>query len=187
MRDTCMPVALQRTGRRSLNRISLFKDLARTGFHTSITTTYSVDGAFYDGSLHHRLRSYGCDNNILMADANMLQRAIAQTPDSFARAGSAYALLPISVPGAFHPKVSIRLGSDAGCVIIGSANATAAGWGRNREIVGQIEWWRKRDDEDANASRQLIRKAFDYVAPWLKDAGLEAMKRKLDQIGRAHV
>lgn len=167
-----------------MNRISLFKDLARTGFHTSITTTYSVDTAFYDGSLHHRLRSYGCDNNILMADANMLQRAIAQTPESFARAGSAYALLPISVPGAFHPKVSIRLGSDAGCVIIGSANATAAGWGRNREIVGQIEWWRKRDDEDANASRQLIRKAFDYVAPWLKDAGLEAMKRKLDLIER---
>ena len=61
-----------------MNRISLFKDLARTGFHTSITTTYSVDAAFYDGSLHHRLRSYGCDNNILMADANMLQRAIAQ-------------------------------------------------------------------------------------------------------------
>ena len=167
-----------------MNRISLFKDLARTGFHTSITTTYSVDAAFYDGSLHHRLRSYGCDNNILMADANMLQRAIAQTPESFAQAGSAYALLPISVPGAFHPKVSIRLGSDAGCLIIGSANATAAGWGRNREIVGQIEWWRKRDDEDANASRQLIRKAFDYVAPWLKDAGLEAMKRKLDLIER---
>src|SRR3546814_8610976 len=45
---------------------------------------------------------------------SMLQRAIAQTPESFARAGSAYALLPISVPGAFHPKVSIRLGSDAG-------------------------------------------------------------------------
>src|SRR3546814_20019315 len=94
-----------------------------------------------------------------MADANMLQRAIAQTPESFARAGSAYALLPISVPGAFHPKVSIRLGSDAGCVIIGSANATAAGWGRNREIVGQIEWWRKRDDGDANASPPQIGRA----------------------------
>src|SRR3546814_11038507 len=92
---------------------------------------------------------------------------------------------PFRAPGACHPKVSIRWGSDAGGVISGSANATAAGCGRNREIVGQIEWWRKRDDEDANASRQLIRKAFDYVAPWLKDAGLEAMKRKLALIERA--
>lgn len=167
-----------------MNRISLFKDLARTGFHTSITTTYSVDAAFYDGSLHHRLRSYGCDNNILMADASMLQRAIAETPESFARAGSAYAVLPISVSGAFHPKVSIRLGSDAGCVVIGSANATAAGWGRNREIVGQFEWWRKRADDDATANRQLIRKAFDYVLPWLQEAGLDAVKRKLDLIER---
>jgi hypothetical protein len=83
-----------------LNSISLFKDLARTGFHTSIVTTYSVDAAFYDGSLHHRLRVYGSDNNILMADANMLQRAISETPESFGRAGTAYALLPISVPGA---------------------------------------------------------------------------------------
>jgi hypothetical protein len=167
-----------------LNSISLFKDLARTGFHTSIVTTYSVDAAFYDGSLHHRLRAYGSDNNILMADANMLQRAITETPESFGRAGTAYALLPISVPGAFHPKISIRLGSDAGCVVVGSANATAAGWGRNREIVGRFEWWRKRSDGDEDANRQLIRKAFDYVSKWLGDAGLEAVKRKLDLIER---
>lgn len=167
-----------------MNSISLFKDLARTGFHTSIVTTYSVDAAFYDGSLHHRLRAYGSDNNILMADANMLQRAIAETPESFDRAGTAYALLPISVAGAFHPKISIRLGSDAGCVVVGSANATAAGWGRNREIVGQFEWWRKRSHGDENANRQLIRKAFDYVSKWLREAGLEAVKRKLDLIER---
>lgn len=167
-----------------MNSISLFKDLARTGFHTSIVTTYSVDAAFYDGSLHHRLRAYGSDNNILMADANMLQRAIAETPESFGRAGTAYALLPIAVAGAFHPKITIRLGSDAGCVVVGSANATAAGWGRNREIVAQFEWWRKRSDGDENANRQLIRKAFDYVSKWLLEAGLEAIKRKLDLIER---
>ncbi|OYW94322.1 MAG: hypothetical protein B7Z23_03760, partial [Pseudomonadales bacterium 32-61-5] len=167
-----------------MNSISLFKDLARTGFHTSIVTTYSVDAAFYDGSLHHRLRVYGSDNNILMADANMLQRAISETPESFGRAGTAYALLPISVPGAFHPKISVRLGSDAGCVIVGSANATAAGWGRNREIVGQFEWWRKRNDGEENANRQLIRKAFDYLSKWLQEAGLETVKRKLDLIDR---
>lgn len=167
-----------------MNNISLFKDLARTGFHTSIITTYSVDAAFYDSSLHHRLRTYGSDNNILMTDASMLQRAIKETPESFGRAGTAYALVPISVPGAFHPKLSIRLGSDAGSVIVGSANATAAGWGRNREVVGQFEWWRKRSDGDEQANRRLIRKAFDYVASWLEETGLEAVKRKLDLIKR---
>ncbi len=167
-----------------MNSISLFKDLARTGFHTSIITTYSVDAAFYDGSLHHRLRAYGSENNILMADANMLQRAINETPESFARAGVAYALVPVTVPGAFHPKISLRLGSDAGCLIVGSANATAAGWGRNREIVGQFEWWRKRSDGEEIANHKLIRKAFDYVSSWLADTGLDAVRRKLDLVGR---
>lgn len=167
-----------------MNSISLFKDFARTGFHTSIVTTYSVDAAFYDGSLHHRLRVYGSENNILMADANMLQRAINETPESFARAGVAYALVPVTVPGAFHPKISLRLGSDAGCLIIGSANATAAGWGRNREIVGQFEWWRKRSDGEEIANHKLIRKAFDYVSSWLADAELDAVRRKLELVGR---
>lgn len=167
-----------------MNPISLFKDLARTGFHTSIITTYSVDAAFYDGSLHHRLRAYGSENNILMADANMLQRAINETPESFARAGVAYALVPVAVPGAFHPKISLRLGSDAGCLIVGSANATAAGWGRNREIVGRFDWWRKRSDGEEIANHKLIRKAFDYVSSWLADTGLDAVRRKLDLVGR---
>jgi len=167
-----------------LNSKSLFKELARTGFHSSILTTYSVDAAFYDGSLNHRLRAYGCDNNILLADGGMLQRSIAETPDSFTQAGRAYAVVPVSLSGAYHPKINLRLGSDAGCLIVGSANATAAGWGRNREVFGQFEWWRKRVDGDETAHQQLIRKAYDYVSGWLRDAGLESIKRKLDVIER---
>lgn len=167
-----------------MNSKSLFKELAKTGFHSSILTTYSVDAAFYDGSLHHRLRAYGCDNNSFLADDGMLQRAIAETPDSFTHAGRAYALVPVKVSGAFHPKINLRLGSDSGCLIVGSANATAAGWGRNREVFGQFEWWRKRADGDEAVHHQLIRKAYDYVSGWLREAGLESIKRKLDVIER---
>jgi hypothetical protein len=167
-----------------LNSRSLFKELAKTGFHSSILTTYSVDAAFYDGSIHHRLRAYGCDNNILLADGGMLQRAIAETPASFTQAGRAYALVPVNLSGAFHPKINLRLGSDSGCLLVGSANATAAGWGRNREVFGQFEWWRKRADGDEAVHHQLIRKAYDYVSGWLQEAGLESIKRKLDVIER---
>lgn len=90
----------------------------------------------------------------------------------------------IAVPGAFHPKMSVRLDSDAGCVIVGSAYATAAGWGRNREIVSQFEWWRRRSDGEETANRQLIRKAFDYLSKWLREADLETIKRTLDLIER---
>ena len=167
-----------------MNSKSLFKELAKTGFHSSILTTYSVDAAFYDGSLHHRLRTHGCDNNVLLADGGMLQRAIAETPDSFTQAGRAYALVPVDLAGAFHTKINLRLGSDSGCLIVGSANATAAGWGRNREVFGQFEWWRKRSDGDEAVHHQLIRKAYNYVSAWLEEAGLESINRKLDVIER---
>ncbi|MGQ0589827.1 MAG: hypothetical protein ACT4N8_09895 [Sphingosinicella sp.] len=167
-----------------MNRINLFKDLARTGFHTSIVTTYSVDAAFYDGSLFRRLRTYGCENNILMADARMLQRAVEATPESFARAGSGYAAVPIAVEACFHPKIHIRLGTDSASLIVGSANATAAGWGRNREIVSSFEWWRRRDDADEAVVRRLVRKAYDYAASRLSAIGTAAIEHKLRLIER---
>ena len=62
---------------------SLFKDLARSGWHSFVMTTYSVDPAFYDGSIEYRLRTYGCENNILMTDTVMLKQALNATPEAF--------------------------------------------------------------------------------------------------------
>lgn len=171
-------------GGRSLNRISLFKDLARPGFHTSIITTFSVDAAFYDGSLFQRLRTYGCENTILLADKRMLDRAIVETPESFARAGVGYAVLPVATGDCFHPKLHIRLGADGGSLMVGSANATAAGWGGNREIVTSFEWWSRRKHADNAAVQSLVRKAYDFVLPWIEQAGLVSLDRKVELINR---
>jgi hypothetical protein len=167
-----------------LNSISLFKDLARTGFHTSIVTTYSVDAAFYDGSVFQRLRTYGCENTILLADKRMLDRAIDETPESFARGGVGYAVVPIAIHDCFHPKLHIRLGTDGGSLIVGSANATAAGWGGNRELVTSFEWWRRREEPDNAAVQALIRKAFDFVLPWIEQADQTSLWHKLELIER---
>ena len=91
---------------------SLFKDLARSGWHSSVMTTYSVDPAFYDGSIEYRLRTYGCENNILMTDTVMLKQALNATPEAFKNAGRRYAVVPIQVAGCFHPKIHLRLGTD---------------------------------------------------------------------------
>lgn len=74
--------------------ISLIKDLAKTGWHSSIMTTYSVDPAFYDGSIEYRLRTHGCENNILLADTVMLKRSLNATPEAFKNAGRRYASQP---------------------------------------------------------------------------------------------
>ncbi len=160
-------------------KTSLFKDLARSGWHSSIMTTYSVDPAFYDGSIEYRLRTYGCENNILMADAVMLKRALIATPEAFKNAGRRYALAPIQVSGCFHPKVHLRLGTDRARLIIGSANATAAGWGSNQEIFTAIDWSRRGESPTATMTGPLIRKAYDYLEAWLAAIPGDALDFKL--------
>src|SRR5690242_10089245 len=111
--------------------ISLHKDVSSGGWHSSIVTTYSVDPTFYDMYLERQLRAYGSENNILMADAGMLKIALNTMPDAFSAAGSRYAVVPVTVAGAFHPKVHLRIGRQRAKLVVGSANATAAGWWRN--------------------------------------------------------
>lgn len=147
--------------------INLFKEIAEKGYHSSIITTYSVDPAFYDRSIQYRLRSYGCENNILLADSAMLKQALLAAPEGFAGAGSRYAVVPVNVRGCFHPKINLRLGTDSATLIIGSANATAAGWGGNQEVVTSFTWNNKQDDPITSAAGIFIRKAYDYLDSWL--------------------
>lgn len=158
---------------------SLFKDLARSGWHSSIMTTYSVDPAFYDGSIEYRLRTYGCENNILMADAVMLKRALNATPEAFKNAGRRYAVVPVQVAGCFHPKIHLRLSTDGARLVIGSANATAAGWGSNHEIVTAIDWRKQATSSAADAVGSLIRRSYDYLTHWLQAVAGDAIDFKL--------
>lgn len=164
---------------------NLHRDLASSGWHSSIVTTYSVDPAFYDMYVERRLRTHGVKNNILMADARMLKMALNALPEAFAAAGVRYAVVPVSVVGAFHPKVHLRLGENKARLVIGSANATAAGWGKNQEVVTRLNWSWRADDEDDNAAMgPLVAKAYTYLARWLRKAPGEAIRYKLQMIER---
>ena len=123
--------------------ISLFRDLKVSGWHSSIMTTFSVDPAFYDASVAWRLRTYGCENNILLADTRMLARSLKASPEAFRDAGRKYVIVPVRARGCFHPKIHLRLGNDGARLMVGSANATAAGWGRNKEVITAFDWARR--------------------------------------------
>jgi len=165
--------------------INLHKDLASSGWHSSIVTTYSVDPAFYDMYIERRLRMHGVKNNILMADARMLKMALNAFPEAFTAAGVRYAVVPVGVVGAFHPKVHLRLGENKARLVIGSANATAAGWGKNQEVVTRLNWsWRADDKDDNAAMGPLVAKAYAYLARWLRKSPGEAIRYKLQMIER---
>ena len=142
---------------------SLFDDLKRAGFHSSILTTYSVDPAFYDANIQYRLRAFGCQNNLLVADAPMLDRALEQLPEAFVHAGRKYMIVPIAGKGCFHPKIMLRYGKSKARLVLGSANATSAGWGSNRELLSALEWTNNAESADDAAHLALIAKAHDWL------------------------
>nr|WP_294523791.1 hypothetical protein [uncultured Rhodopila sp.] len=153
--------------------------MKESGYHSSICTTYSVDGAFYEGAIQRRLRTQNCLNNILIADASMLGEALRCLPRSFQMAGRRYAVVPAHVQGCFHPKVLLRLGTNRARLQIMSANATTAGWCRNLEVHSDLLWEEGADDPDNETHRQLIRKAYDYLLHWLEPLAGDVIAAKL--------
>lgn len=145
--------------------MKLHSDIQTGGWHSSLLTTYSVDPVFYDSYVERFLRQQGCENNILLADAAMLTRALHENPEGFRRAGQRYAVVPIAVAGCFHPKIHLRLGRDKARLIVGSANATSAGWCRNLEVLAEFDWHL---GERGSVTGPLIRKAYDYCSHWLQ-------------------
>lgn len=162
--------------------VSLFDDIRRAGFHSSIATTFSVDPAFYDANVQVRLRSAGCQNNLLMADEAMLQQALEQLPEAFAQAGRKYLIAPVPVAGhgCFHPKIMIRYGKAKARMILGSANTTSAAWGNNRELISTFQWSENSDSLDDEVHRGLIATAHDWLLRRLPEPRDGDMRYKLE-------
>jgi hypothetical protein len=142
---------------------SLFEDFKEGGYHSSILSTFSTDPAFYDASLQLRLRSYGCVNNLLIADAAMLDQALETIPEAFASAGRKYLIEPIVTPGCFHAKIAVRYGKSKARMIVGSANVTTAGWAGNLELVSALQWNARDETADNEVYRRLIVRAHRWL------------------------
>src|SRR5262245_16196163 len=85
--------------------LSLGQALREGGFTASVITTFNAYLPFYEEVVLRRLVAAGCTNNIVLMDARQCASCLAE--DSFRprRAGSDYTLVPVSMPGAFHPKL----------------------------------------------------------------------------------
>lgn len=158
---------------------SLFDDFKEGGYHSSILSTYGVDPAFYDASLQLRLRGLGCTNNLLVADATMLDQALNSVPEAFTHAGRKYLIEPIVTDGCFHPKLALRYGKSKARLIIGSANVTTAGWAGNLELITALQWTARDEGADNEIHRSLIVRAHRWLVDRLSDESKLAYKLEL--------
>jgi hypothetical protein len=85
-----------------LNKISLIDELKKGGYEASLITTYNAYLPFYEEVVLRRLVNAGVRHNALLMDAQQYAASLISNPPRLA--GRQYTLLPVSVPGAFHPK-----------------------------------------------------------------------------------
>ena len=119
--------------------ISIFDVIKRGGYEASLITTFNATLPFYEEVVLRKLVSAGCRHNVVLMDRSQCAVAWESEATRPRLAGYAYTLLPVGVPGAFHPKVCLLLGPKKASLLIGSHNLTLSGFGYNREITNWIE------------------------------------------------
>jgi hypothetical protein len=145
--------------------ISLLDEFKRgTAFEAALVSTYNVYFPFLEELVLRRLRSLGCSYVVALADAGQVASEVGEPTRRPKLAGRRYALLPVSAPGAFHPKIALFLGPRSARVLVGSHNLTMSGFGLNREMTNVIEVQGKKDREGAAAVQEVLGFARDWTA-----------------------
>lgn len=151
----------------------------RGGYEASLITTFSATLPFYEEFVLRRLMAAGSRYNVVMMDAGQCAQAWSSEAARPRLAGHAYALLPMKVPGAFHPKVCLLAGPRKASLLIGSHNLTLSGFGYNREVTNWIEIAGTKDVDGVAALADtwaLLETWISQQAPYLPDSLLESAR-----------
>lgn len=149
----------------SANDISLLDELRSGGYEASLITTYNLYLPFYEEVVLRKLLASGCRHNVVLADHEQCAQAVRDTNYRPGSAGSQYTLIPMRVPGSFHPKITFLAGPKKVLILVGSHNLTVSGFSYNRELTNRIEVL-KGGDQD---SLQLASEVWRTLSSWLHD------------------
>jgi hypothetical protein len=133
------------------------KAFLESGYLTTILTSFEFDPMVFEDVVLANLTRGRVRDITVIADTERLN---AQFMDFGAPrvAGRSYHLAKRSVPGAFHPKISLQAGEKKARLMVGSANLTGSGIMGNLEAVATLEV-----TEEAPWAGPLLRAARNYV------------------------
>lgn len=144
--------------------ISILDVIKRGGYEASLITTYNATLPFYEEVILRKLVGAGCRHNVVLMDRAQCAISWSSEATRPRRAGHSYTLLPIGVPGAFHPKLCILVGTKKATILIGSHNLTLSGFGYNREVTNWIEVAGFKDGEGV----ALLADAWRMASQWIE-------------------
>lgn len=144
--------------------ISILDVIRRGGYEASLMTTFNATLPFYEEVVLRKLVGAGCRHNVVLMDDAQCATSWASEATRPRLAGHAYTLVPVKVPGAFHPKVCILAGPRKASILVGSHNLTLSGFGYNREVTNWVDI-RNADNAQGTA---VLAYAWRAIAAWLE-------------------
>jgi len=104
------------------------------GFHKALLLTYSFDPIFFEQVVLPDLWAGHSSDVLVLGDKDQIDTSMQSAVGQLWHLGRRYLLAGSSVPGAFHPKVFLRIGPKDGAIMVGTGNVTSSGWGGNQEL-----------------------------------------------------
>ena len=155
------------SGKSLAAEISLVEELRSGGYEASVITTYNAYLPFYEEVVLRRLVAAGCRHNVVLMDHGQCVQALLDPSYKPNGAGTQYTLVPMRVPGSFHPKIAFLAGPKRALALVGSHNLTISGFGYNREISNRMEAAKAGDAEAIRA----LGTVWGAVAAWIRSQG----------------
>ena len=103
-------------------------------YHKALLLTYSFDPIFFEQVVLPDLWAGRSSDILVLGDQAQIEASTQSVAGQLWHLGRHYLLAAANHPGAFHPKVFLRLGPKDGLVMLGSGNVTSSGWGGNQEL-----------------------------------------------------
>jgi hypothetical protein len=103
-------------------------------YHKTLLLTYSFDPIFFEQVVLPDLWAGRSSDILVLGDQAQIEASTQAAAGQLWHLGRHYLLAGANHPGAFHPKVFLRLGPKDGIVMLGSGNVTSSGWGGNQEL-----------------------------------------------------
>src|SRR5688500_11926844 len=118
--------------------------------------TYEFDPIFFERCILSRRTFQSAERIVVFMDQGRY-RELLERGNFGAQCNSRSLVVPIHRPvGVFHPKLYVPIGDRGALALVGSNNCTAAGTGRNMELVSSF----LAKDSNDGISARVVRSAF---------------------------
>lgn len=147
------------------------------GYDIALLSTFNFEIDFFEKAILSRLIKNSIRKVSVFVDAEELNKSLRGV--SSMMLGQRYVVNPVSIHGAYHPKVILLLGEKCARLLIGSGNIKTSGYCINNEIFDCVDY-----DSAHQETRKLIVDAINFflnsnrLTPGLDMDLLESITRK---------